>query len=94
MNEALVEAGIDRSKLLIANSWACLAPEPRKEKDERKAVECCKPLLWSRVGELPVTTPVMAAGKWAMLALTGREKGLMSRRGFVDLEWVIEPLED
>lgn len=95
MDEVFVEAGIRRDRLFIANAWACLAHEPRKEKEEREAVKCCRPLLWSYVGKLPVTVPVMLAGKWAMLALTGREKKLMAKRGFIDAKWTIgKPLVD
>lgn len=94
MDEAMLEAGILRDRLFIAYAWACQPHEPRKELEERKAVECCRPLLQQAVGKLPATTPTLLAGKWAMLAMTGREKGLVKNRGFVNQKWNIgDPLK-
>lgn len=95
LNDVLEGAGIKRDDLKLINAWACLAPEPRKEVDERKAVECCRPLVQSALSTVPKDTPVMACGKWAMLSLTGREKGLTTRRGFLNEKWQIgDPLKE
>jgi hypothetical protein len=46
------------------------------------------------VGKLDSATPTLLAGKWAMLAMTGREKGLVKNRGFVNQKWRIgDPLK-
>ncbi len=89
MVAALEEAGIQKDRLLVMNAYACTPKEPRQDKEERLAVECCRPLLSHFVAALPATTPVLLAGKWAMLAMTGKEKGLFNGRGFVDLKWTL-----
>lgn len=89
MNEALLEAGVLRDRLFIAYAWACQPHEPRKEVEERKAVECCRPLLAAALARIPADTPTLVAGKWAMLAMTGREQGLVKNRGFVNSKWRI-----
>lgn len=95
MEEAMLEAGILRDRLMIAYAWACQPHEPRKELEERKAVACCRPLLLQQVAKLPTDTPTLLAGKWAMLAMTGREKGLVKNRGFVNMKWRIgDPLRE
>lgn len=89
MLATLEEAGIQRDRLLVANAYACMPKEPRQDKEERLAVECCRPLLAHFLSALPAETPTLLAGKWAMLALTSREKGLFAGRGFVDMEWTL-----
>jgi uracil-DNA glycosylase len=93
LQSAFDEAGIKRERLFLAYAYACPAVEPRRIKEERAAVLACKPLLMHFLGKLPVTAPVLACGKWAQLALTGREKGLFSQRGFVDMKWKLTPTE-
>ena len=90
MQEAFDAAGIDRSKLFIANAYACPATEPRRERDERAAVLACRPLLFHFLKQLPLGTQTLACGKWAKLALTGNEDGLFSKRGFIDQKWYIK----
>ncbi len=87
MVAALEEAGIQKDLLLVANAYACTPKEPRQDKEERLAVACCRPLLTSYTSRLPPETPTLLAGKWALLALTGKEKGLFNSRGFVDMKW-------
>ena len=87
MMAALEEAGIQKDRLLVANAYACMPKEPRRDVEERAAVACCRPLLRHFTDALPVTTPTLLAGKWALLAMTGREKGLFNSRGFVDMKW-------
>jgi uracil-DNA glycosylase family 4 len=87
MVATLEEAGIQKDLILVANAYACTPKEPRQDKEERLAVACCRPLLRHFVAALPATTPTLLAGKWARLAMTGKEKGLFSNRGFVDMKW-------
>lgn len=88
--EVFAEAGLDKDKLLVANAYACVPIEPRRDTEERAAVRCCRPLLRYYVDRLPPETPTLLAGKWAMLAMTGREKGLFATRGFTDREWTLD----
>lgn len=83
----LEEAGLRRETLLVANAYACMPNEPKRDVEERKAVNCCRPLLEKYTKALPPETPTLLLGKWALLATTGREKGLFSSRGFVDQKW-------
>ena len=87
MTAALEEAGIQKDRLLVANAYACMPKEPRRGVEERLAVACCRPLLRHFAAALPATTPTLLAGKWAQLAMTGSEKDLFKRRGFVDMKW-------
>lgn len=87
MAATLEEAGIERSKLLIATAYACMAEEPKRLKDERAATNACRPLLLQQLAQTPPATPTLLAGKWALLAMTGKEKGLFTTRGFVDKKW-------
>ena len=87
MAATLEEAGIERSKLLIATAYACQAEEPKRLKDERAATNACRPLLLQQLAQTPPATPTLLAGKWALLAMTGKEKGLFTTRGFVDKKW-------
>lgn len=94
MEDILRQAGVERDRLAVVHAWACVPHEPRKETEERKAVECCRPLTSQAVTGLPVTLPTLACGKWAQLLLTGREKGLTQRRGFRYDTWRIgDPLK-
>lgn len=89
MDEVLMEAGLHRSKLLVANAYACHAPEPRRDADERAAINACRPLLQHYLKNIPKDTPTLLAGKWALLAVTGDEDGLMATRGFRDDKWSV-----
>ncbi len=90
MVAALEEAGIQKDRLLVANAYACMPREPRREAEERLAVACCRPLLRHFTDALPAETPTLLAGKWAQLAMTGKEKGLFAGRGFVDMKWSLQ----
>ena len=85
----LLEGGIEPSELLILPPFACRANHPAKDKDERKATQCCKPLVTATLAKVDPATPVLLAGKWSMLAVAGREKGLGKVRGFRDDKWRI-----
>ena len=90
MVAALEEAGIQKDRLLVANAYACMPKEPRRDVEERAAVAACRPLLRSFTDKLDPATPTLLAGKWAQLALTGSEKGLFKKRGFVDMKWALD----
>lgn len=90
MNEALAEAGIKRESIMVIHAYACQATEPRRDRDERKATIACRPLVGHLIQNLSVHTPVMLAGKWALLSMTGKEKGLFNTRGFVDAKFTLK----
>lgn len=96
MVAALEEAGIQKDRLLVANAYACMPKEPRRDVEERQAVACCRPLLRYFTDALDAKTPTLLAGKWALLAMTGKEKGLFNSRGFVDMRWdlSVRPAKD
>ena len=93
-DEALLEAGIRRDRLFMVNAFACTPIEPQRDTENRQAVECCRPLVRHYLSKLPAQTPTLLAGKWAMLSVTGREKGLFATRGFVDREWTLAQAVD
>lgn len=90
MLRTLEEAGIPKDQLLVMNAYACMPKEPRRDVEERAAVACCRPLIRSYTDSLPTETPTLLAGKWARLAMTGKEKGLFANRGFVDMKWNLQ----
>lgn len=86
------EAGIKRETIQIVHAYACTPTKLRKDKDERAAVTACRPLLLSALKHLDPATPTMLAGKWATLALLGKEKGLFDSRGFTDRKWSLQQI--
>lgn len=93
LDGVLAEAGLERSALAWIPAWACQGFEPRKETDERQAVECCRPLVAQSLAKYDKRIPVLLAGKWAQRSVDGREQGLFANRGFRDDKWQIgDPL--
>lgn len=90
MDNILLDAGLARGRLFMVNATCC-APRSGEEKDFRAAVAACRPALLKQLALFPETTPVLAAGKWAMVGLNGSEKkgGIAYARGFIRKEWVI-----
>lgn len=87
MNEVLMEAGLQKERLLVINAFACTPNEPQRDTENRAATLACRPLVRHYVDKLPPETPTLLCGKWATLSLTGREKGLFATRGFRDDKW-------
>lgn len=79
----LFHAGLRRKELAIVNATCCQPVLPKKEVDMRNAVLACRPAFLSQLANLPEDLPVLAMGKWAFFALTGKDKGVMKARGFI-----------
>lgn len=89
LDQELLEAGLPRHKLAIVNATLCRPPIGKDENMMRRAVDCCRPAFLESIGKLPSVFPVFSMGKWAAYALTGRNKGAMGRRGFVDQTYTL-----
>jgi hypothetical protein len=92
LTEIFLESGLDRDKLYIVNAVACVPKEPRRDREMKKAVACCRPLLLSYIRKLPVATPTMVLGAWAQLALDGKEVSIAKQRGFIEYEWDLDKI--
>lgn len=90
LNEVLIEAGIAKETLLVVNSFACMPNEPQRDRDNRAATVACRPLVRYYTDKLPPETPTLLCGKWAMLSMVGREKGIFATRGFRDDGWRLD----
>ena len=88
LNGELQQVRLTRSELALVNATACQPPFDSTEGQMRKAVVCCQPLFWSQIRQATVTqeTHVLAMGRWAHFALTKKDRGAMSNRGFIR-EW-------
>lgn len=73
-------------------AYACAPKEPRRDKEERAATNACRPAVRAVVATLDRQTPVLLAGKWALLSVIGRQKGLFKTRGFTDRKWTLEDM--
>lgn len=83
LDDELLRAGLQRSKLFIVNAMCCQPPPGvRSVTMMARAADCCRPAL---IAQLKRQRPaqLFAAGKWAFYALTGKTKGLNKARGFV-----------
>jgi uracil-DNA glycosylase family 4 len=88
LDEELLAAGLPRTKLFIVNATCC-QPTGRSLSDFRKAVVACNPALIAQLKRLPKNIPTLAMGRWAMFALTGKDRGIALARGFIRDEWTI-----
>lgn len=82
LDEELRTAGLPREQLFIGNVTAC-QPIMKSEGRQRQATNCCRLLIQHQLARFPKTTPVLAMGKWAAFGLTGKDRRIMSSRGFV-----------
>lgn len=89
LNEELREAGFERSKLFVLNSVCCPPPAQKDEKAMYQALNACSPALVAQLRKFDPTTPVLALGRWAYVALTGQTRGVMHARGFVRADFRI-----
>ena len=82
LDEELLEAGLDRSKLALVNAVLCRPTEPRSANDMRVATKCCAP-AFKRQTKAFKKLPTIAMGRWAIFAVTGKDKSQMKGRGFI-----------
>lgn len=82
LDEELELVGLRRKDLLVVNAMACQPPRGASEDDRRKATEACRGALAAQIGERS-HLPKFLMGKWAAFAVTGEDKGVFQRRGFV-----------
>lgn len=83
----LLSAGLSRQELTLCNSTLCRPKPGQGSAAFRAAAQCCRPALLHQLSTAQPTTPTLAMGKLAVFALTGQDKGAMSRRGFIDGNW-------
>jgi hypothetical protein len=74
---------LPRARLLVINATCCQPPINKTDAMMRRAVQCCRPALLHQLAAIDPATPTLAMGKWAAYALTEKDKGMMSGRGFV-----------
>lgn len=82
LDDELFAVGLLREKLFIVYATMCW-PTKRGERESRLAAQCCRPALLRALKPFDPSTPTFAMGKWAVFALTGKDKGVMGARGFV-----------
>lgn len=83
LDDALHSVGLDRWRMGVVNATCCVPPSNKTEPMMRKAVAHCRGALLHQLQAVPEGTPVLALGKWAYVALTGKDKGVMNARGFL-----------
>ncbi len=84
----LAEAGLVRSRLFLGNATCCHPPPQARTKPAfRKAVQACWPALVAQLATFDENTPTFAMGQWAVLSLTGKDKGVLTARGFIRQEF-------
>lgn len=83
LDEELYAVGLPRRDLLVLNAMACRPTPGATEGMKQRATRCCRPALLAQLAHVPETLPVLAMGKWAALAVTGKSKGIMDTRGFI-----------
>lgn len=89
LNAALFDQRLMREDLLLINAIACKPKEPKTEADMRHAAQACQPLFWHQLRNVPVDTPTLMCGKWAVFACLGATKEIASYRGFPDFTWTL-----
>lgn len=72
--------GIDLREMAIVPAVHCSRKQPEADPEMRQAMKCCRPLFEQEAKGIVV--PVLALGKWAAMAVTGKEKAIGSIRGF------------
>jgi len=77
LDEALVQAGLDRSKIFITSVIKCRPPENRKPK--KAEIDQCRPYLQAQIDILHPKI-ICLMGNTATLAVTGRQ-GVTTLRG-------------
>jgi len=90
MEALLLEAGLDRERLFLLNAIACLPNEPRREKEYKVAVKCCRPLMLATLARLPPETPTLVMGATALASLDLKERSVAANRGFLEYDWTLD----
>lgn len=79
-----LEKPIEREDIYIMNSALC-QPIEKSDKEAQGAAICCRPFVtWFLVlvSRVKPKIGILAMGKWAWFALTGRETGMGKYQGF------------
>lgn len=79
--EAIGYPAIQRQEIWITNACLCIPLTP-SAKEARDAATCCRPRLSAELARLHPDAGILAMGKWALFALTGKEKGMGGFQGF------------
>lgn len=83
LREMLEKVGAERQYTAFIHAVACMRKQPEKDPEMRKAIACCAPLFHLQMKVLqPLVNGTLAVGKWAAVALTGKEKAIGAVRGF------------
>lgn len=82
----LESAGLPRHQLLIMYAMCCRPTAARTEKDLHDAVDACRPYVAAVLNQVHDDTPMLIAGKWAFVSITGRTKGHGNERGFLQAD--------
>lgn len=94
LDESFLAVKLNRAKLFIVNSVACLPRLPKSEAEMRLAADLCRPALLAQLRDIENVDklPVFCAGKWATYGLTGSIKGIKTHRGFI-VPWKLRRTE-
>lgn len=91
LDAELRAAGLERAQCVTIYGAACRMENMHGEAPIRRAVLACQSLFWAQLAHLPPDTPVLAMGRWAHFALTGKHKKVLASRGFVRQEYRLVP---
>lgn len=84
LDRQLAKAGIPRHKTVLLNATACRPPVGKTDQMLGRAAKCCKPLFEKQYNEAHSSSrPVLALGKWAAWAVTGKAQATETARGFL-----------
>lgn len=91
----LLEAGLSRSRLIVANATMCQPQGDKSEAVMKKAVDCCRPAIdhilagWLHNSKIPI----LAMGKWAGYYVSKKILGAEKARGFIrqqgNHDWIL-----
>lgn len=90
LQHVLDAAGLIRDRLFFLNVIACVPNEPRRDKEVKKAMACCRPLLLATLAKLPPETPTLVMGTVAQQAVDQTKRSIAKLRGFVEYEWTLD----
>ena len=76
---------IPRREIFVTNTCCCL-PVTKSPKEAKLAADCCRPRLLAELSQLHPDAWILAMGKWAYYALSGKLKGQGKFQGF-HLPW-------
>lgn len=76
---------VPRKEIFVTNTCCCL-PVTKSPKEAKLAADCCRPRLLAELRQLHPDAWILAMGRWADYALSGRIKGGAKYQGF-HLPW-------